>query len=125
MTEESVTQSGGNMMKTFLLLAVSSVVTAGVLPALPAKIILSAFVLIAVLTQAARRAPVGYQDENGFHLVSTRRHVTGGRALRRAGRKMLMSWLFSDSRRPAKAAFLILGATHDSCCIQRDRDRGT
>ena len=43
------------MMKTFLLLAVSSVVTAGVLPALPAKIILSAFVLIAVLTQAARR----------------------------------------------------------------------
>ena len=48
-------------MKTFLLLAVSSVVTAGVLPALPAKIILSAFVLIAALTQAARRAPVGYR----------------------------------------------------------------
>ena len=91
------------MMKTFLLLAVSSVVTAGALPALPAKIILSAFVLIAVLTQAARRAPVGYQDENGFHLISTRRHVTRGRALRRAGRKMLMSWLFPDSRRPAKA----------------------
>ena len=90
------------MMKTFLLLAVSSVVTAGVLPALPAKIILSAFVLIAALTQAARRAPVGYQDENGFHLISTRRHATRGRALR-AVRKMLMSWLFSDSRRPAKA----------------------
>jgi len=87
------------MMKTFLLLAVSSVVTAGVLPALPAKIILSAFVLIAALAQAARRAPVGYEDENGFHFVSTRRHVTRGRALR----KMLMSWLFSDSRRPAKA----------------------
>jgi hypothetical protein len=99
MTEESVTQSGGNMMKTFLLLAVSSVVTAGVLPALPAKIILSTFVLIAALTQAARRAPVGYQDENGFHLVSTRRHATRGRA----GRKMLANWLFSDSRRPAKA----------------------
>ena len=90
------------MMKTFLLLAVSSVVTAGVLPALPAKI-LSAFVLIAVLTQAARRAPVGYENENGFHLISTRRHVTRGRALRRAGRRMLMSWLFPDSRRPAKA----------------------
>ena len=75
------------MMKTFLLLAVSSVVTAGVLPALPAKIILSAFVLIAALTQAARRAPVGYQDENGFHLISARRHVTRGRALRRAGQK--------------------------------------
>ena len=91
------------MMKTFLLLAVSSVVTAGVLPALPAKIILSAFVLIAALAQAARRAPVGYQDENGFHLISARRHVTRGRALRRAGRKMLMNWLFPDSRRPAKA----------------------
>ena len=58
------------MMKTFLLLAVSSVVTAGVLPALPAKIILSAFVLIAVLTQAARRAPLGYQDDDGFHSVT-------------------------------------------------------
>ena len=90
------------MMKTFLLLAVSSVVTAGVLPALPAKIILSGFVLIAVLAQAARRAPVGYENENGFHLISTQRHATRRRALR-AGRKMLMSWLFSDSRRPAKA----------------------
>ena len=54
------------MMKTFLLLSVSSVATAGALPSLPAKIILSAFVLMAVLTQAARRAPMGYQDEDGF-----------------------------------------------------------
>ena len=70
MTGEPVTQSGGKMMKTFLLLAVSSVATAGALPSLPAKIILSAFVLMAVLTQAARRAPVGYQDEDGFHSVT-------------------------------------------------------
>ena len=90
-------------MKIFLLLAVSSVVTAGVLPALPAKIILSAFVLIAALTQAARRAPVGYQDENGFHLIRARRRVTRGRALRRAGRKMLISWFFPDTRHPIKA----------------------
>jgi hypothetical protein len=55
MTEEAVTQSGGKMMKTFLLLAVSSVVTAGVLPSLPAKIILTAFVLMAVVSEAARR----------------------------------------------------------------------
>ena len=34
-------------MKMFLLLAVGSVVTAGVLPSLPAKIILSAFVFLA------------------------------------------------------------------------------
>ena len=71
MTGEAVTQSGGNMMKTFLLLSVSSVATAGALPSLPAKIILSAFVLMAVLTQAARRAPVGYQDEDGFHSVTS------------------------------------------------------
>ena len=89
-------------MKIFLLLAVSSVVTAGVLPSFPAKIILGAFVLLAALTQAARRAPVGYQDENGFHVIHARRRVTG-RALRRAGRKMLMTWLFSDARHPAKA----------------------
>jgi hypothetical protein len=42
-------------MKTFLLLAVSSVITAGALPSLPAKIILSAFVLMAVVSEAARR----------------------------------------------------------------------
>ena len=42
-------------MKTFLLLAVSSVVTAGALPSLPAKIILSAFVLLVVVSEAARR----------------------------------------------------------------------
>jgi len=59
-------------MKIFLLLAVSSVVTAGVLPSFPAKIILGAFVLLAALTQAARRAPVGYQDEKGFHLIRAR-----------------------------------------------------
>jgi hypothetical protein len=96
MTEEAITQSGGKMMKAFLLLAVSSVVTAGVLPSLPAKIILSAFVLLAALTQAARRAPVGYQDENGFHSIHARRPVAKGRSV-------LSGWFFSDSRRPAKA----------------------
>jgi hypothetical protein len=94
------------MMKTFLLLSVSSVVTAGALPSLPAKIILSAFVLMAVLTQAARRAPAGYQDENGFHLIRARRPLAKGRSLFRhwqARKKLLIGWLFSDSRRPAKA----------------------
>ena len=94
------------MMKTFLLLSVSSVVTAGTLPSLPAKIILSAFVLMAVLTQAARRAPAGYQDENGFHLIRPRRPAANGRSpfSRRDARKRLLGgWLFSDSRRPTKA----------------------
>ena len=70
-------------MKTFLLLSVSSVATAGALPSLPAKIILSAFVLMAVLTQAARRAPVGYQDEDGFHSV-TRQGRGAGAAVKTA-----------------------------------------
>jgi len=94
------------MMKTFLLLAVTSVATAEALPSLPAKIILSAFVLLAALTQAARRAPAGYQDENGFHLIRARRPVAKGRSpFRRWGarKRLLSSWVFSDSRRPAKA----------------------
>jgi hypothetical protein len=57
-------------MKTLLLLALSGVITAGVLPSLPAKIILSAFVLLAALTYAAGRAPVGCQDESGFHSLT-------------------------------------------------------
>ena len=94
------------MMKTLLLLSVSSVVTAGTLPSLPAKIILSAFVLMAVLIQAARRAPAGYQDEDGFHLIRPRRPVAKGRSTFRrwgARKRLLSGWLFSDSRRPAKA----------------------
>jgi hypothetical protein len=57
-------------MKTLLLLALSGVITAGVLPSLPAKIILSAFVLLAALTYAAGRALVGCQDESGFHSLT-------------------------------------------------------
>jgi len=90
----------------FLLLAVSSVVTAGALPSVPAKIILSAFVLMAVLTQAARRAPAGYQDEDGFHFIRPRRTVAKGQSpFRRWGarKRLLGGWLFPDSRRPAKA----------------------
>ena len=91
-------------MKTFLLLAVGSVITAGALPSLPAKIILSAFVLTAVVSEAARRAPAGYQDEDGFHLVRPRRPVAKGRSpFVRARKRLLGGWLFSDSRRPAKA----------------------
>ena len=62
------------MMKTFLVLLVSSAVAAEVLPSLPAKITLSAFVLMAALTEATRRAPVGYEDGVGFHLLR-RRHA--------------------------------------------------
>src|SRR6266513_2519562 len=97
MPEESITHSGGKMMKTLLLMAVSSVVTAGVLPSLPAKIILSAFVLLAVLSEAARRAPAGYQDEDGFHLIRVRRPVAKGRSplrYRRARKKTVKRLAF-------------------------------
>ena len=57
-------------MKTLLLLALSSMLVAGTLPSLPAKIILSAFVLLAALGHAAGRAPVGCQDEGGFHPIT-------------------------------------------------------
>jgi hypothetical protein len=51
-------------MKTFLFLGVSSVVTAAVLPSLPAKIILSAFILTVVLSEAVREARASDQDES-------------------------------------------------------------
>ena len=103
MAEKALTQAGGKMMKTFLLLIISSVVAAGALPSLPAKIVLSAIVLMAALTQAARRAPVGLERETGFYLVRTRRRMPNARVLLRAGRKALMTWLFSDARRPVRA----------------------
>jgi hypothetical protein len=58
------------MMKTILLLALSSLVIAGVLPSLPAKIILSAFVLLSALAHAARHAPIGCQEEGGFRSIT-------------------------------------------------------
>ena len=60
------------MMKAFLLLGVSSVVTAAVLPSLPAKIILSAFVLVAALTEAARCARKN--PKNNYNSYLTDRH---------------------------------------------------
>ena len=93
-------------MKTYLILLVSSVLTAGVLPSLPAKIILSAFVLMAALTHAARRAPVGLENESGFYLVRERRAATKGRAKVRlwpTRKKLVIGWLLSDSHQPARA----------------------
>jgi len=103
MTEKAVTQSERKTMKTFLLLIISSVIAAGVLPSLPAKIVLSALVLTAALTQAARGAPVGLEHESGFYLIRERRRITTGRALRRLGRKILVGWLFPDASRPVRA----------------------
>ena len=56
------------MMKMFLLLAVSSVVTAGALPSLPAKIILSAFVILAALIEGVRRASKHRKNNSNFLL---------------------------------------------------------
>jgi hypothetical protein len=103
MIGETEIPRGEQSMKTFLLLATSSVITAGMLPSIPAKIILSTFVLMTALVVATHRAPVGYQDEGGFHRVRIRR-TTGWRAARKLSRqKLFVSWLVSDSRRPAKA----------------------
>ena len=95
-------------MKTFLLLAVGSVITMATdaLPNLPAKLILGAFVLMAALAMAARGAPVGLEHKSGFYLVQMRRPVTKGRAKVRlwpTRKKLLIGWLLSDSHQPAKA----------------------
>jgi hypothetical protein len=54
-------------MKMFLLLAVSAVIAAGMLPSLPAKIILIAFVILAALIEGGRR--VGKNRKNKSKLV--------------------------------------------------------
>jgi hypothetical protein len=53
-------------MKIFLLLAVSAVIAAGMLPSLPAKIILIAFVLLAALIERMRRVGKKRKDKSKF-----------------------------------------------------------
>ena len=53
-------------MKTFLLLACTSIIIAGLLPGLAGKITLSACVSFGALSYAAGRAPVGREDARGF-----------------------------------------------------------
>jgi hypothetical protein len=53
-------------MKIFLLLAVSAVIAAGMLPSLPAKIILIAFVLLAALIEGMRRVGKKRKDKSKF-----------------------------------------------------------
>ena len=95
-------------MKTFLFFAITSVITmaSGALPGLPAKLTISALVLLGGLRELTRRAPVGYQDEKGFHVIRPSRSATKGRAQLRlwpTRKKLVIGWLFLDSRRPAKA----------------------
>ena len=94
-------------MKTFLLLAVGSVITMATdaLPNLPAKLILGAFVLMAALAMAARGAPLGLEHESGFYLIHMRRPAKGRAKIRLwpTRKKLLIGWLLSDTRQPAKA----------------------
>jgi hypothetical protein len=53
-------------MKMFLLLAVSTVITAGLLPSLPAKIILIAFVLLAALIEGGRHLSKNRKRKSKF-----------------------------------------------------------
>jgi hypothetical protein len=53
-------------MKMFLLLAVSAVIAAGMLPSLPAKIILIAFVLLAALIEGTRRIGKNRKNRSRF-----------------------------------------------------------
>src|SRR5436190_18148716 len=107
MTGEGAVQPGGQIMKTVLAFVITSATTTALIPTLPAKLTVGAFVLIVLLTQMARRAPVGYQDETGFHLIHIRRAATERRRallrLWRARKRLVASWFFPDSRRTAKA----------------------
>ncbi len=53
-------------MKMFLLLAVSTVIAAGMLPSLPAKIILIAFVLLVALIEGGRHLSKNRKRKSKF-----------------------------------------------------------
>ena len=53
-------------MKMFLLLAVSAVIAAGMLPSLPAKIILIGFVLLTALIEGTRRVGKNRKNKSKF-----------------------------------------------------------
>jgi hypothetical protein len=67
-------------MKTVLLFAAGNVIAVAseAIPNVLAKLIVSAFVVMGALVTAARRAPVGYEDGSGLHLVKARCPVTKG-----------------------------------------------
>src|SRR5205814_9424949 len=107
MTEEGLIPTGGQIMKTVLAFVITSATATAVIPTLAAKLTVGAFALIGLLTQLARHAPVGYQDEKGFHLIHVRRAASERRRaqlrLWRARKRLVASWFFPDSRRTAKA----------------------
>jgi hypothetical protein len=53
-------------MKMFLVLAVSTVIAAGMLPSLPAKIILIGFVILAALIEGRRRVSKNRKNKPKF-----------------------------------------------------------
>jgi hypothetical protein len=66
MTERANIPRGDQTMKMFLLLAVSTVIAAGMLPSLPAKIILIAFVLLAALIEGGRHLSKNRKRKSKF-----------------------------------------------------------
>src|SRR5436305_918362 len=62
------------------------------------RLIVSAAALLAIVYELSRSAPVGYEDEGGFHYARVpkpRRRATT--------RRLLAAWLFPTPRRPARA----------------------
>jgi hypothetical protein len=53
-------------MKVFLLLAVSTVIAAAMLPSLPAKLILIAFLILAALIEGGRRLSKNRKNKSKF-----------------------------------------------------------
>jgi hypothetical protein len=87
----------GNVMKSILLLGcggalffcISSTTHHWLL-----RLFLGAIALLALLHEAGRRAPVGYEDERGFHYL---------RAVRKPRRKFSLGSLLYPARSPLKA----------------------
>jgi hypothetical protein len=93
-------EGGENIMKKILLFGCGGIVIfCAILTSPPwlLRLLLSVTALLALMHELSRRAPIGYEDEGGFHYAQTR-----GR--RRSARKgALASSLFSPARSPLKA----------------------
>jgi hypothetical protein len=62
------------------------------------RLMVSAAALLAMIYELSRNAPLGYEDQAGFHYVRVRKPRR-----RTLTKRMLTGWLFPAPRRPVRA----------------------
>jgi hypothetical protein len=91
---------GKNIVKKILLFSCTGTLAFCAISSSPhwtLRLVVSAAALLAMVYELSRSAPVGYQDDAGFH------YFRAPRRQRRAGRRSPATSLFSPARRPLRA----------------------